>query len=84
MESLQLIIVSESSPLHSGRKRKSDRLGALRGLTQERRSQDASSVWPSSPLHPVAQPETTPHCRVRMKMLYSLQNGSIDAGTGTF
>ena len=31
MESLQLIIVSESSPLHSGRKRKSERLEALQG-----------------------------------------------------
>ena len=64
MESLQLIIVSESSPLHSGRKRKSERLEALRGLTQERRSQDTRAVRPSSPLHPKAQRETTSHCKV--------------------
>ena len=69
MESLPLITVSESYLLHSGRKRKSERLGGLAGLTQEAEP-GHQLVWPSGPLRPTAQQEATPHCEVPVETLY--------------
>ena len=55
--------------------------GGLEGAHTGEAEPGHQLVWPSGPLHPVAQQETTPHCEVTVETLYyAKQVNKVRAG----